>query len=109
MIYIKKTDNVPSRFYLQTFQEIEDITSLKVSLFKADVLQDTEIKVLEANGTYIICEMDVNDVSGEYILKCTYNDILISATYCLVVGRFDKSTTQHEKENSTKVYEKNEE
>lgn len=109
MIYIKKTADVPSRFYLQTFQEIEDITSLKVSLFKADVLQDVEIRVLEANGTYIICELNPKDLSGEYVLKCTYNDTLLSSTYCLVVGRFDKSTTQHEKENSTKVYEKNEE
>lgn len=107
MIYIKKTDNIPVRFYLQVFQEVEDITSVNVSLFKADVPQNVEIRVLEANGTYIICELNPKDLSGEYVLKCTYNDALISSTYCIIVDRFENNTTQHIKENSKTVYEKN--
>lgn len=107
MIYIKKSDNLTARFYLQTFQEVDDISSIKINLYKTDVLQDTEIRVLEANGVFIICELNPTPLSGEYILKCTYNDALISSTYCIIVDRFENNTTQHIKENSKTVYEKN--
>lgn len=106
MLYIKKTNNLPVRFYIQTFQEVDDISSVKVNLFKADVLQDVEIKVLEVNGVYLICEMKTEDLSGEYVIKYEYNNTLLSASYCVIVDRFEDTTTQHEKENSTKVYEK---
>lgn len=109
MIYIKKSDNLTTKFYLQVFKEVDDITSLKVSLFKADVLQDVEIRVLEANGTYIICELNPKSLSGEYVLECRLDDALLSSTYCIIVNRFENNTTQHIKENSKTVYEKNEE